>query len=335
LLDDQFDHELRRWLSCRAKGSAAVTLQQLESRYGTKSNLWDMVYLVLAAMHNASVESLSFRRQGEDHDGVETAATIITTGIPAAGANGSQDTNGHGLADNITNSIDSSNSINGDTSFFHDEDDRREGMVGVNYPARYRPTFSYSTATIKHLGNAHDALRALLSIQHQSEDFERMFDRSMGEFQQIPDALQQIRDVPQIEDELRRTSILRSKSPDDGDWTTKDVYDEHCSNELLISLGATRNLLCEVGDSANAMIESLRPVLRMGSFDDCSRRERRRMLRLVWNSHIAAQVYMASMLVAHASLRQAMETKDERDLDPRLVLKGVERSRMVVSTIGK
>jgi hypothetical protein len=147
--------------------------------------------------------------------------------------------------------------------------------------------------------------------------------------------------------DIERTSILETSSSLLSTtsseallvWTAQDVFEEHDLNVRLANAGATRTLLKDVSAATNAHIQCLKEALEKLAEDNNNKRKRRTLLRIVHSSQLAKIIYRFATYVAIVSLQQQQQQQQQQHddessiMDPALMLKAVERSRMVVSTV--
>jgi hypothetical protein len=190
----------------------------------------------------------------------------------------------------------------------------------------YRPVFSYAAVMRRHRDKVQETLHALEQLC-KSHVYERYLTIAQGEFVNLPDEINSLR-VEILED--NPLAELCSSSSNITLWTAQDVLAEHELNQRLATAGATRNLLQEIADATQNHIQQLEEALKcLEQREDASKRKRRTWLRIVHSSRQLAQVlYSFAAQVAILSLQQ-----DESFVDTATLLKAVERSRMVVSTV--
>jgi hypothetical protein len=190
----------------------------------------------------------------------------------------------------------------------------------------YRPVFSYAAVMRRHRNKVQETLHTLEQLC-KSDVYERYLTIAQGEFVNLPDEINSLRGEILKDDPLAE---LCSSSSNITLWTAQDVLAEHELNQRLATAGATRKLLQEVADATQNHIQQLQEALKsLEQREDAPKRKRKTWLRIVHSSrHLAQVLYSFAAQVAVLSLQQ-----DESSMDTATLLKAVERSRMVVSTV--
>jgi hypothetical protein len=219
---------------------------------------------------------------------------------------------------------------------------------------QYRPVFSYTAVTCRSLCQAKESLQTLGVIQC-SDDYQRYLTRAYGEFGDIPvvgDLWFSLDDLDTLLD-FKSSEILAqspSSTPSSPSSTAQDVFHEHDLNQRFANVGATRTLLQDVKSATNSHIEYLQQSLSTLASDNNnhSTRKRKTALRIVHSSQLAMMIYKLTTCIATMSLQQQLTQDDSSTttnnnngacsrsstvVDQATMLKAVERSRMVVSTV--
>jgi hypothetical protein len=230
----------------------------------------------------------------------------------------------------------------------------------------YRPVFSVTATTRQSLHQARKVLLELLTLQATSSHF-LFLKYAQLEFGEInngretclsnllampPDFLPS---VPTTQTR-RLWCFLGGQDSDDEDaagamseWSAEQVFAEHETNQQLASCsGAARSLLQDVASATLSHLNVLTTALSELSQDtrahDVRSTEnrkpssrRRQLLRVVHASELAFDIYSFAALVSVLSIEQELRPLGATDGIPSKVvlLKAVERSRMVVSTVDK
>ena len=114
-------------------------------------------------------------------------------------------------------------------------------------------------------------------------------------------------------------------------------------NQRLANAGATRVLLHDIAMATDDHIQKLKESLEFLTEDDedgdtkTNKRRRKTALRVIHSSYVARTLYTFAAHIAYLSLEHDITTVDSSTsnlMDPKLMLKAIERSRMVVSTFG-
>jgi hypothetical protein len=192
-------------------------------------------------------------------------------------------------------------------------------------PTLYSPVFSYTAVTRRELSLAQKAIQDLKQIQsHEYNSI--LLESARAEFGELPDEVLSLQIAIEIE-----TVLL---DPKRGLWSTQDVYREHDLNKRLANSGASHTLLQDVRAATTIHIEHLQEAVDYLTNTDRekNKRKRKRSLRVIYSSRIAIILYEFVMGIAVLSLRQNLED-DFQYLEPQNMLKAVERSRMVTSTV--
>jgi len=152
-------------------------------------------------------------------------------------------------------------------------------------------------------------------------------------------------------------------------WTTKDVFQEHSFNVKLMECGAARILLFDISEAVKTYLDSMEGILADFERDDddddddnnnsstSSNRKRKRLMRLCAVSCMCLKFYSFAAYVAlcfidRRTTATALDNADDSAatvengcipkknysppsslLSDAMLLKGVERSRMCVSTV--
>jgi hypothetical protein len=128
---------------------------------------------------------------------------------------------------------------------------------------------------------------------------------------------------------MSRLDLSSTSTCSDSGWTVSSVLLEHKLNQQLAPLGAARTL---VKDVEVAISEYLQVVSIMENEESGSSRLRRRVGKVVANGKVALQLYSFAAWVALLCLQDGLgEAKD----DKKELIRAVERTRMVVSTVSK
>lgn len=202
-------------------------------------------------------------------------------------------------------------------------------------PLSYQPTFSYAAVTQRSFNQARASLQELQSIQ-ESKRYQIFWKISLREFGDISDELRSLDvtggGIPNAA--LFLLPSLKSKTTLLV-WTAQDVFEEHDLNTRLANTGATRTLLEDILAATNAHIWHLQDALTSLEDDGTiNMRKRKTLLRSVHSSQLAKILYSFATQVAIVSLQQLdNHNHTSKLLDQALLLKAVERSRMVVSTV--
>jgi hypothetical protein len=148
--------------------------------------------------------------------------------------------------------------------------------------------------------------------------------------------------VPQLE--VIQSSCRRRRPPWQSNeaavatWTANDVFNEHDNNRQLASQGAARTLLDDVTQATLSFAIHLEDASKeLHEQDNHSSRKRRRLLRIVATCDFVLNVYGFAALVASLCLQEGLEELSmlhgRSTVTNGELLKAVERSRMVVSTV--
>ena len=225
----------------------------------------------------------------------------------------------------------------------------------------YHPVFSYTATTCRILRQATEAFSQLGEVQ-STVPYSTALGASKVAFGIIDNAFTDLIGIDELQLYVTKNLgllllNLRGEQDQHGASThtlrSHDVFLEHKVNQQLALCGvATRTLLKDVADVILAHTSSLKASLldldddRVQESDDsCDqnlhslRRQRRRNLRIVNSTELSLQVTYFAALVAVESLkfelypdkavREPNDAADERAT----ILKAVERSRMIVSTV--
>ena len=203
----------------------------------------------------------------------------------------------------------------------------------------FRPVFSHAAVTTRNLEHAQAALQNLIYLQQNNQDYKTYWEISQNIFGNLPE------EIMDIDLTMTDTAVQQKKFPlscyndmTQSKWNTQNVLDENCLNIKLSGMGATRTLLEDIAKAVNTHCYYLQEALAMLADDNISKRKRRRSLRIVHSSQLAKIFYTFALQVAIVSLEKVRVDGDDDDslplqIDKGVMLKAVERSRMVVSTM--
>jgi len=209
----------------------------------------------------------------------------------------------------------------------------------------YFPLFSYTSATCRNLDSAIQELDQLHQHFKTTESKELL--RVAKASTKLPlETLQNLQiDFDELRQQATRTKQMCGYSaPREGVWASQDVFLEHESNRILISSGAARLLLLEVADACSSFRETLEAAsTEQGDADSpaLSSRQRRQRLRIIASTELVTLVYTfaasAALTLIDFELSSAgakiASVQSGQEIDRGLLLQGVKRSRMVVSTV--
>lgn len=219
-------------------------------------------------------------------------------------------------------------------------------LMGNAYPAiaQYRPVFSFTASTLDALNEAQLALERLSALIRDNPS------HTNGVL--VPGLPDVVADLALPVDFSRKQlngvlSMLQTKDGGDHGWTADDVFAEHETNRILEPLGATRSLLFDVAIAAIDMHVSLEGALQNldGTEDSSSNgRQQKQMKRIAACSQNILRMYLFAAHVGVLSLQQVLldgnnkqstsgATKNISVVTNTEMLKAVERTRMVVSTV--
>jgi hypothetical protein len=190
-----------------------------------------------------------------------------------------------------------------------------------------------------------------LGVIQCSDDYQSYLSRAFGEFGDIPvvgDLWFSLDDLDTLL-EFKFSEILAQINPGpstpSSPWTAQDVFHEHDLNQQFANVGATRTLLQDVKSAINSHMEYLQQSLSTLANDNNHTRKRKTALRIVHSSQLAMMIYKLTTCIATISLQQQLTQDDSSTttnnngacsrstVDQATMLKAVERSRMVVSTV--
>jgi hypothetical protein len=201
---------------------------------------------------------------------------------------------------------------------------------GNSLSLKYRPVFSYTATTILNTKEALDSLAELATIQ-STPSFLDLYSKAEEEFGDIPSDMAAL-DVSLSYIETQIHKLLQSEwESESSEWSADDVFVEHKLNQKLAAYGATRTLLKDISGATLLKVQSIKTAIEEWDETDSSKK-RRRILRVVHLGDFAMKVYMFATLVAVTSLNNGIDGTCG-SLTPATLLKAVERSRMVVSTV--
>ena len=224
----------------------------------------------------------------------------------------------------------------------------------------YRPLFSYTAATCRHLDSAmnelhvlelplttasgQERLRSAKAAVHLSLEPIRSLQLSLESLDERAMALKRICGYPST---TRTHTSPTTRMP----WTSDDVFREHETNRVLASVGAARTLLLEVAEATATFRASLEEALGEAP-DGASSRQRKQRLRTIAASELATIVYTFAAVTAILLLEHDLRTTgwcagapSGGGLDPQegedpsgikqraVLLQAVKRSRMTLSTV--
>jgi hypothetical protein len=203
---------------------------------------------------------------------------------------------------------------------------------GNSLSLKYRPVFSFTAATILNTTEALDSLMELSTIQSTSS-FLDLYSKAEEEFGGISTNLAAL-SVPLSYIETQVHERLRKEwESGPSEWLADDVFVEHKLNQKLAAYCATRMLLKDISDATLLKVQSIKTAIE--EWDETgSSKKRRRLLRVVHLGDFAMKVYSFATLVAVTSLNNGIDGPSG-SLTPATLLKAVERSRMVVSTVSR
>ena len=201
---------------------------------------------------------------------------------------------------------------------------------GNSLSLKYRPVFSYTATTVFNTKEALDSLVKLSTIQSTSS-FLDLYSKAKEEFGDPSSDLAAL-DVTLSYIETQIHAFFRNEwEIEPSEWLADDVFVEHKLNQKLATCGATRTLLKDVSDATLLKVQSIKTAIE--DWDETgSSKKRRRLLRVVHLGDFAMKVYTFATLVAVTSLNNGIDGPSG-SLAPATLLKAVERSRMVVSTV--
>jgi len=223
-----------------------------------------------------------------------------------------------------------------------------EQPMGNVSPAvqQYRPIFSFTASTLDVLNEAQSALERLTTLIRNNPT------HTTGVL--VPGLPASVADLSMPAD-LTQTqlngvlSMLQWKGGGDSGWTADDVFAEHETNRILEPLGATRSLLSDISIATCTLQNSLEEALQNldGTVESSSGagRQRKQMKRVAACSQVILQFYSFAAHVGVLSLQQVLFAGNNKlsssgataDIsvvaDTTEMLKAVERTRMVVSTV--
>lgn len=210
---------------------------------------------------------------------------------------------------------------------------------------QYQPVFSHTATTVQSLQNVKEALLRLAACR-ECETYTDFLDTATSAvdvpvssnvlFVPLDDL------VPQLE--VIQSSCRRRRPPWQSNeaavatWTANDVFNEHDNNRQLASQGAARTLLDDVTQATLSFAIHLEDASKeLHEQDNHSSRKRRRLLRIVATCDFVLNVYGFAALVASLCLQEGLEELSmlhgRSTVTNGELLKAVERSRMVVSTV--
>jgi hypothetical protein len=202
---------------------------------------------------------------------------------------------------------------------------------GNSLSLKYRPVFSYTATTILNTKEALDSLVELSTIQSTSS-FLDLYGIAEEEFGDISNDHLAALDVTVSYIETQVHELLRNEwESEPSEWLADDVFIEHELNQKLAACCATRTLLKDVSDATLLRVQSIKTAIEEWDETDSSKK-RRRLLRVVHLADFALKVYTFATLVAVTSLNNGIDGPSG-SITPATLLKAVERSRMVVSTV--
>lgn len=200
-------------------------------------------------------------------------------------------------------------------------DDSKEFIIS------YEPIFSYSAVTKQTIQN-------IIRTWHRWLDMRPMMVGSTSS--DINNALAVLH-LPYGALEQKATQILDWIGKKDCDivfWTVNDVYAEHDTNALLAECGAARKLLVDVERVHTRYMKSLEDatncVLENG-IDHGSSQQHRRIRSLQSLASLSEDLFGFATIVGLLAIQAKLGSEDN-DEKQQVLLKAVERSRMVVST---
>jgi hypothetical protein len=190
----------------------------------------------------------------------------------------------------------------------------------------YHPVFSYAAVTRQNFLQAQKALQKLEQKQ-LSADYVKYLAMATTEFGELSDYVCRLKVTLSVE-----PTFLNGTKPQPI-WSAVNVFEEHEFNKRLSRAGAVRSLLQDVASATESHMEYLQDaiVYLASPNDKPNKRKHKRSLRIIHSSQVAITVYNFFMQVAVIYLQQEMG--DDEQLKPSTILKAVERSRMVVSTV--
>lgn len=281
-------------------------------------------------------EDEQVRNKLVDHLGGSTTALLTDLFASSCGGNNIRATVSHGLWDQFLDRELADTEENDSTCTQGLRDMVRLVIVtmelcsGNSLSLKYRPVFSYTAVTILNTKEALDSLVELSTIQSTSS-FLELYSKAEEEFGDIPSDLAAL-DITLSYIETQIHELLRNEwGSEPSEWLADDVFVEHKLNQKLAACCATRTLLKDVSDATLLKVKSIKTAIE--EWDETgSSKKRRRLLRVVHLSDFAMKVYTFATLVAVTSLNNGLDGPSG-GLTPATLLKAVERSRMVVSTV--
>lgn len=193
-------------------------------------------------------------------------------------------------------------------------------------PMPYCPVFSYAATTRRNLLQAQRSIQVLEQAQ-SSEDYIHFLAMATNMFGEVPE------DIASLQSNGSCHSSFFHGEQSQTLWRSVDVFDEHELNKSFGNAGAARCLLQDIASATNDHVAYLHEALTYLASPQgkASKRAHRRSLRIVYSSQVAVIFYTFAVRVAMICLRQEMG--DEVMVKRSTLLKAVERSRMVVSTV--
>lgn len=220
------------------------------------------------------------------------------------------------------------------------------------YP--YQPIFSYTAVSRANLWEATTSITNLQNFHRDDGRFKHYLSIARGVFGDVDDEIKSLDcedgTSAMLDQLLLDFDPLLSSPQQDDVWSVEDVYKEHELNHLLAGAGATRRLLEEISTVTCSHMEHVRKSLQNLATSDSDdndakkldKRKRKTALRIIHSSQTAKILYTFALHVAILSLKRDVHRPvstngsvilPDDNFDGAVLLKAVERTRMVVSTV--
>lgn len=204
---------------------------------------------------------------------------------------------------------------------------------------KYRPTYSFTAVTCHYLEDASHELKRLYDWNQNYPQYESVLVAAKSSLT-IPDNLSTLFLPWSVLEEksLHVLYLCRHNQPigiNDSCWSSHDVLREHTTNQQLAACGAVRSLLEDCGNACSDYVQTLEETLQMHgqNGDNLSTRQRRQKLRIVAAKDIAITMYGFAAFTGLLLLEESLMGDEKGQASRDLLLKAVERSRMMVSTV--
>jgi Domain of unknown function (DUF4209) len=199
--------------------------------------------------------------------------------------------------------------------------------VAIQTPFQYTPLYSYTATTRCSLDTTLEGL-CRLELLRETFRHQPIFEQARGPIShELMDLHVPVGKLRQVSANLPFFTSRNTKSQ----WTTADVYDDYECNVALANCIAAKTLLSDIGVAICSYCELLEEVVdHLKCSDSATTRQQRRSIRLVSMVDVTLSLY--SFVTRVALLWIESKLLGTTDLSSEVLLKGVERSRMCVST---